>query len=686
MMLRFPSSTDSCPMAYPITFDASVTRDFARACGREWLETNGLGGWASSTICCAHTRRYHGMLVVATEPPVGRFVLLSKLEETLVLPHTRTELGCNIFAGAVHPEGHRLLTGFALDVFPTFTYATSSITLRKTIAMLHGEHTVVVLYELIRAPHTIKMELRPFFAGRDYHHLVRANQAVRQVARIEADIMHYQPYFGQPMVHLLTPGARYSPGPDWYYNYHYPREEERGLECTEDLFTPGAIHCSIDPGSSLGVLVSTEDPRGRDPESLLRQERERRAALEKSVTGSPLISRLAVAADQFLVRRRDGLHTIVAGYHWFTDWGRDTMISLPGICLIRDRFQEARSIFQAYAACIDEGMLPNRFGDSGGQAEYNTVDATLWFYVALYKYLLYTGDYGFVEGSLWNALQEIIAWHRHGTRYSIKVDPVDGLLRSGDERSQLTWMDAKVDDWVVTPRQGRAVEINALWYNVLRIMEHLARRFRDPELGQQFAQQADQVRTRFVKQFWNPEVGCLFDVVDGERIDASIRPNQIFALSLPFALLRGDQARQVFDTVDRHLFTPYGLRSLSPEDPAYHPRYTGGRYDRDGAYHQGTVWGWLMGPFITALVRVHGAEGRARGRDIIDGFTDHLAEAGLGTVSEIFDADHPYVPRGCIAQAWSVGELLRAYHEDIEGRLPDPPETSSDHEPGPQEK
>lgn len=655
-------------MPYPIAFDAGTTRDFARASSREWLETNGLGGWASSTVCGAHTRRYHGLLVVATDPPVGRVVLVSKLDETLVLPDTHAELGCSIFPGAIHPEGYRLLTGFSLNPFPTFTYSAAGATLRKSITMVHGEHTVVVLYELLRAPQAVQLELRPFFAGRSYHHLVRANEAVRQVARFSQGVMHYQPYPGQPVVHIYAAGAKYTPSPDWYYNFQYPREEERGLEYTEDLFTVGIVHCSMEPGSVLGVLVSTEDLRDRDPVALVDRERGRREGLDHAVKGGPLKGRLSMAADQFLVQRNDGFHTIIAGYHWFTDWGRDTMIALPGICLVRGRFDEARSIFEAFAAHISDGLIPNRFADFGGHTEYNTADATLWYFVALHKYLQYTDNYDFVESRLWEALQDIVVWHRRGTRHGIHVDAADGLLCSGEEGTQLTWMDAKVGDWVVTPRQGKAVEINALWYNVLRIMEHLSERFQEPELGRQYGEQADLVHNSFEETFWNAGDGCLYDVVDGDRRDSAIRPNQIFALSLPFVLLSGERACRVLDVVDRHLFTVYGLRTLSPDDPAYCPRYLGGQHERDEAYHQGTVWGWLIGPFITALVRVRGEEGRARARSIIDGFAAHLEEAGLGTVSEIFDGGSPFVPRGCIAQAWSVGELLRAYYEDVEGQ------------------
>ncbi|MFA6111423.1 MAG: amylo-alpha-1,6-glucosidase, partial [Candidatus Latescibacterota bacterium] len=333
------------------------------------------------------------------------------------------------------------------------------------------------------------------------------------------------------------------------------------------------------------------------------------------------------------------------------------------------RFDEARSFFTAFARHISQGMIPNRFPDYGEQPDYNTVDATLWFFVALERYLAYTGDYDFVETELWSALEDILVWHRRGTRCGIHVAE-DGLLWAGDEGTQLTWMDAKVGDWVVTPRHGKPVEINALWYNALRFAETLAARFGEAELEAHFQKDATRVVEAFGRTFWNPDQDCLYDVVNAQYADGSIRPNQILAVSLPHPLLQGDQARQVFDTVDRHLFTPYGLRSLSPSDQAYRGRYEGGQWDRDGAYHQGTVWAWLMGPFISALVRVYGEAGRKRARRIVAGFESHLHEAGLGTVSEIFDAEPPYAARGCIAQAWSVAELVRAWYEDVLGQGP----------------
>ena len=629
---------------------------------REWLETNGLGGWASSTVSGAHTRRYHGLLVVATCPPVGRVVLLSRLDETLVLPTRRVELSCSIFPGVIHPRGDQWLAAFAFEPVPTWTYAGDGWVLRKRLALLAGEHSLVVAYELVEASEPLWLELRPFFAGRDYHHLMQANDQVASTADWAEDTLVYRPYREQPTANILAPGACWEAAPDWYYNFQYPREEERGLDHSEDLFTPGYLRLQLVPGATVGVVAATELSTCRDPLKLLADEIDRRQQVEVRApwAADPLLRSLARAADQFLVRRGDGLHTIVAGYHWFTDWGRDTMIALPGLCLVTGRFAEARDIFAAFAEHVSEGMIPNRFPDAGEEPEYHAVDATLWFFVALYKYLQYTEDYEFAR-ELWPTLEDIAAWHERGTRYQIRVD-ADGLLAAGEPGVQLTWMDAKIGDWVVTPRMGKPVEVNALWYNALKILQHLAETF-----GQRadYGQRAAEVGTSFERLFWCEERGYLCDVVAPEGPDWAIRPNQIFALSLPFPLVEGERARRILSVIDEHLLTPRGLRSLSPSDPAYCAQYVGGPWERDSAYHQGTVWGWLIGPYITALCRCHGRVGRQRGRALLDGFAAHLNEAGLGTVSEIFDAEPPFAPRGCIAQAWSVAELLRAGVEDV---------------------
>ena len=648
-----------------ITFDTEITGDFDAASRREWLQTNGLGGWSSSTVSGAHTRRYHGLLVAAMHPPVDRRVLLSSLDETLLLRDERIEIACHLYPGVIHPAGFEYMTAFAQEVFPSFAYAAAGLRLIKSIAMVYGEHTVVIRYQL-EGEYAVQMDLVPLFAGRDYHHLMSANPDVVTEARFEDGVLAYRPFEGQPDVHLSVPGGRFAPTADWYYNFEYTREADRGLDFTEDLLTPGTISVELEPDRPLHVIASTLDTRGRNGAVLMENERERRQGLTASVPSArPLFRHLLRAADDFVVRRGDRRSTILAGYHWFTDWGRDTMIALPGLCLVTGRFDEARNILLAFAEHISEGMIPNRFPDAGEEPDYNTVDATLWFFVAVHKYLEYTDDEEFVRGHLWRKLLDIISWHRRGTRFGIRVD--GGLVTAGEEGVQLTWMDAKVGNWVVTPRTGKAIEINALWYNSLRIVAALCERFDLPVVARDFDREAVRVGRMIDKTFWYERGGYLYDVVDGNDKDPSLRPNQLLALSLPFAVpLTGDRAARALATVEHHLLTPYGLRSLAPDDPAYQPSCVGPPLERDGAYHQGTVWSWLIGPFITALVRVRGEEGRRQGRAIVEGFERHLSEACVGSISEVFDGDEPHSPRGCVAQAWSVAELLRVAREDLE--------------------
>jgi len=439
------------------------------------------------------------------------------------------------------------------------------------------------------------------------------------------------------------------------------------------LFNPFLLKFDMTERSSASIIASTEIHDARDIEEYQQAEIMRRAEI---IAASPhedqLVCALVAAADQYIVAR-EHCKTVIAGYHWFGDWGRDTMIALPGLALVTGRTGMAKSILLEFAKHIDHGMLPNRFPDAGETPEYNTVDATLWYFEAIRALGEYTNDYDYIKANFYTALVDIIDWHERGTRFGIKVDD-DGLLLSGEAGVQLTWMDAKVGDYVVTPRQGRAVEIQALWYNALRVMEDLAARFADRANKKRFGDMASRGKRSFENLFWNEEAGCLYDVVNGDRRDPSIRPNQILAVSLRHSMLSRDKSKRVVEVVERELLTPYGLRSLAPSDPAYRPRYEGGVWDRDTAYHQGTVWPWLMGPFITAYVRANGGTRRARERakELLRPLQDHLSDAGLGHISEIVDAESPHEPRGCIAQAWSVAEILRAAVEDVFAVKPAP--------------
>jgi predicted glycogen debranching enzyme len=647
-----------------IQFEESICADLDRARHLEWLETNGLGGFSSSTITGMNTRRYHGLLTAATKPPVGRVVLLSKLEETLLIDGQRFDLSCNQYPGAVHPQGQRYLKEFRLDPFPTFVYSVEGIEIEKRVFMVHGENTAVVEYEVRGKSCTL--ELRPLIAFRDYHSTTRQNDAINPSVHLIAGLAAITPYQGLPELLFAHNADALEQTGEWFYNFEYSAEQERGLDAHEDLFNPFVLRFAMQSGAAATVIASLEVHAAGDAPALKNRELDRRRRIvESSPSADPLVRQLVAAADQFIVRRGE-LNSVIAGYHWFADWGRDTMIALPGLTLVTGRARVARNILEAFAQSADQGMLPNRFPDAGEAPEYNTVDATLWLFEAVRSYLQYTGDLEFVHERLYPQLKEIVNWHLRGTRYGIHVD-TDGLLACGEPGVQLTWMDAKVGDWVVTPRTGKPVEIQALWHNALCVLLDLAGKFGDSGPQTFLTELAGQARQSFAAQFWNPEAGCLYDLVDRDQRDGSIRPNQIFAVSLHHPLLARDQERQIVEVVQRDLLTPLGLRSLSPRDPHYRPHYEGGVWERDSAYHQGTVWPWLMGPFLSAYVKVHdrSAEARSQAALWLQPFNEHLRTAGLGQISEIADAEPPFTPRGCVAQAWSVAELLRAAVEDV---------------------
>jgi len=660
-----------------IQFKPEICRDVDAALRREWLETNGLGGFASSTIIGLNTRRYHGLLVAATKPPVGRFVLLSKLEETLFIEGQAFELSANRYPGVVHPQGFRYLKQFRLDPFPVFTYEVEGIEIEKSVFMIQGENSTVVHYELKKnnhpeSPKNLWLELRPLIAFRDYHSTTHENGAINRDVEERSGLASVSPYQGLPSLYLAHNAVDLRKTGDWYRNFEYDAERERGLDFSEDLFNPLVLRFDLRLRRQASVIASTEQ---RDVAKVEYRESEitrRRNAKLSSPVEDDFVQTLAAAADQYIVSRGDQ-KTVIAGYHWFSDWGRDTMIALPGLTLPTGKHEVARSILRTFAKHADQGMLPNRFPDAGETPEYNTVDATLWFFEAARAYLAYTGDLEFVRDELYPVFADIVLWHVRGTRYGIKVDP-SGLLSSGEPGVQLTWMDAKVGDWVVTPRRGKPVEIQALWYNALCIMEDLARHFGDEAGQKRYRSMATLARWSFNRLFWNEPTGCLYDVVNGGPPDASIRPNQIFAVSLTHSMLSTERAKAVVEKVQEHLLTPYGLRTLAPSDPQYRGRYTGGPTERDGAYHQGTVWPWLMGPFISAYVKVNGDSEAARRQAAawLAPLKDHLADGGLGHISEILDGDSPQRPCGCIAQAWSVAEILRALVEDVYGLRPMP--------------
>ncbi len=644
-----------------IAADKYALADFRRSSSLEWLETNGIGGYASGTVSGAHSRRYHGLLVASLRPPLERAVLLSKFEETLVADGERFELSTNCYPGKIYPEGYKFITEFRLDPFPVWTYKVDGIEIEKKLFMVHGENTTILSWSIKkrqRDDKNIYLELRPLLAYRDHHYLRHADSEFNGNLNVQEGAVSFETDPASPTLFLANNSTSIERSGIWYRNFEYSIEKERGFDFTEDLFQPCVLR--FDLIQTALVVASTEKGNTNDVVDLENSEIERRKNLVK-VAGyrNAFAKQLVLAADQFIVDRGDG-KTILAGYHWFSDWGRDTMIALPGLTLATKRPEIAKSILSEFAKHISEGMIPNRFPDAGETPEYNTVDATLWFFEAIRAYSAKTDDHEFIRRELYDKLVMVIDWHIRGSRFGIHVD-TDGLLYSGEAGVQLTWMDAKIGDFVVTPRTGKAVEIQALWYNALRVMADLSIWLGEEKKAACFMEMAIIARESFNGQFWNDEAECLYDVIDSDMRDASIRPNQIFAVGLFHPILNGEKAAKVVAKVESELLTPLGLRSLSPQDPRYAPTYIGSPLDRDSVYHQGTVWAWLIGPFIDAYRRVHPDNHVTRRRvdEILAGFMTHLSEAMIGQVSEIFDGDAPHAPRGCAAQAWSVGELLR---------------------------
>ncbi len=638
---------------------------------REWLCANGIGGFASGTVAGLLTRRYHGLLVAALAPPLGRTLLVAKADETVEYDGRPYRLATNRWAGgAIDPHGYRELERFRLEgTTPVWTFACADALVEKRVFMEPGANTTYVRYRLLRARAPVALELRLLVNYRDYHGSTRGPGWQIGVEPVPSGLRVTAFEGARPFV-LLARGAEFRPIHVWCERFWLAVEHERGLEAAEDHLHVGTARAQLVPGEELTLVCSAEPGPSLDGEAAWgrrrRHEQELRSRwrrVDPVARRAPAwVEQLVLAADQFVVRRPlpdapDGM-SVIAGYHWFGDWGRDTMICLSGLTLATGRPGVARPVLTTFARFVDRGMLPNRFPDRGEVPEYNTVDATLWYVEAIRAYHAATDDDALLE-ELYPVLEAVVGRHREGTRYGIGEDAADGLLRAGEPGVQLTWMDARVGDWVVTPRIGKPVEINALWYNALRAMAGFARR-----LGRRVAPWdalADRVRHGFGR-FWNAAAGYCYDVLDGpDGADPALRPNQIFAVSLPESPLAPDRQRGIVDACARHLVTSFGLRSLAPGDPQYRGRYGGGVVERDGAYHQGPVWGWLLGPFALAHLRVYGDPKAAAG--FLMPMAHHLADYGVGSLAEIFDGDPPHAPRGCIAQGWSVAETLRAWLE-----------------------
>jgi predicted glycogen debranching enzyme len=674
-----------------IQFGRDICGDLDSAKAREWLVTNGIGGFASGTVAGSCTRRYHGLLVAALQPPVGRTQLVAGIDENVQCGSETFALSTHRWAsGTVDPQGFRLLQSFHLEgMKPVWTYALADALLEKRVWMRQGENTTYVQYTMVCGSRPLSLKMKALVNYRDFHSMTHAGDWRMNIAPTDNGVA-ITAFDGAQPFYLKSATALCEPRAEWYRDYLFPAEQERGLDDHEDNLFAALFRAELHVGQSVTLVLSTEPSALLDAETARAeqvnhdvkifqawQEANAPADAPKDPGGVSLddapawVWQLALAADQFIVKRAlpaasgesadadatDG-RTVIAGYHWFADWGRDTMISLPGLTLSTGRADVARRILLAFARYVDGGMLPNNFPDAAGQPQYNTVDAAMWYFEAVRLYFAATQDAATLQ-KLFPVLASIVKAHVAGTRYNIHVDPADGLIYAGGPGVQLTWMDAKVGDWVVTPRTGKAVEINALWVNALESMVQFSRVL--AKTLDVYETLKVQAAASFAK-FWNASRGCCYDVIDAPGIgnDASLRPNQIFAVSLPVSPLSGEQQKSVVDVCAQQLLTSHGLRSLAPSEPGYQGHYGGGPLARDGAYHQGTVWGWLLGPYVLAHLRVYGD--RAAALRTLDPLGRQIYTYGLGTVGEIFDGDAPYTPCGCIAQAWSVSELLRVWH------------------------
>ncbi len=665
-------------------------RDPAAGIEREWLVTNGMGGYASGTLLGMPTRRYHGYLIAALPAPLGRVVMLNHIAERLRFFAGDThnfESETTLFSGELmsshssHIQMGDFLTEFRLENgLPFWRYQVREFVIEKTLVMPHGQNSVFITYHLLRGPREVQLEIRPGLHFRPHEADVGAADGKAYSVTVTSGQVQITGDEQLPTLRMAVEADRhYLVVDDSVREVYYRAEAERGYGAMGTLWSPGLFCMVLKPGRKATLLASTEEWRqiqaigaaeAREAEQLRRTQL---VAIADEAVQAGFGAELVLAADQFIItpvgraedaiRARasgDDVRTVIAGYHWFTDWGRDTMISLEGLALVTGRKMEARSILRTFSYYIQHGLIPNRFPEHATEAVYNTADATLWYFHALERYLEATADRVTLR-LLLPRLLEIIESHLAGTIFGIGVDPRDGLLRQGEEGYQLTWMDAKVGDWVVTPRRGKAVEINALWYNALLLLAQWLREEGMPEPAGKYAALAEQVRASFNARFWYPEGGYLYDCIDGPNgDDPAVRPNQVFAISLPRPVLDRDRWEPVMKVVADSLLTPLGLRSLTPSDPDYRPRYFGDLRSRDAAYHQGTVWTWLIGPYIDAWLKLH-PEGKEAARSLLQAFEPHLSDSCIGSINEVYDAEAPFVPRGCIAQAWSVAEVLRCW-------------------------
>ncbi len=657
--------------------------DFNQATQHEWLITNGLGGYAACTVNGLNTRKYHGLLVAALHPPGDRTVCLTKLDEDILLGDKTAQLGVNEFEGNLYPKGFQFLKEFTLTPLPRYTYLAGGVELKKTVGMPYGKNLTITFYEANnQSGGDANIRVYPMITCRHFHSVVD-HLANPLEFLMEHDLREVRFSFASPKATLIlrsTAGA-FAERARWVEGLRYREEEARGEAATDDCYQPGYYEVKLNAGDQFkfGIaavasekqadalnVIAEAGTTSTNFEHLLTNRLEAYSsfldgfyAAHRQVPVSDWLNWLLLASDSFAVQDGVGRRSVIAGYFWFEPWGRDTFISLSGLMLITGRFAEARQVLLSFAKHCRRGLIPNLVLDQSGETLYNTVDGTLWYINAVLQYLKYTEDWAFVQTNLWSTLKSIIEHHEAGTDFGIKLD-TDGLLLHGPK---LTWMDA------VTPREGKAVEIQALWYNALKVMQVLAAHFGEAPLAQKYAAMAQQTQTSFRSVFWDQNRNCLFDAIKDGQADLSMRPNQIIAVSLDFSILSQEKNRAVVDVVQRELFTSRGLRTLSRRDPRYQRIYNGDMNMRDQAYHNGTIWPWLLGPFMKAYFRAHGHNTESVAfvvKNVVQPlFEQQILEGGLGTVNEIFDGDPPHLSRGCVAQAWSVAELLRGYIEDV---------------------
>lgn len=643
---------------------------------KEWVLTNGIGGYAGSSVTGAHARKHHGYLIASLHPPVERFVILSKINECLIRSSGKKDFTVEQYlagdGSTAYREGIEYLNSFTYDGLVHFTTKAPEFTMTKTLAFEHGKNTIAVSYDIQNDGEAATLVLTPLFNYRVHHDASTVDTLKFDTTYEQPEIRLVPQQNKDVTIRLFTDDGTVVPCEEKYTTgMQLQKELDVESDALDDNYTPYQIEFPLDAGcrKKISIVCTIEDTYEKDAFATAAAEMARFDALEKKAGyHDELAETLTIAADHFLAYRQStGLMTVLAGLPWFTDWGRDTMIALTGLTLSTGRYQDARDILTTFARYVHHGMVPNMFPDEGTAPLYNTADASMWYFYAVGKYLDYTGtpeDYAFVQETIYPKLKEIIAAYEHGTDFSIYMEE-DGLIHAGSGLDQVTWMDVRVGDWVATPRHGKPVEINALWYHALCLMEEWATRF--GEDGSHYAALAAHAKESFAKEFWNEKDGCLYDVVDGLEGDATLRPNQIYAVSLPHRMLDADKEKKIVDKVYEKLYAKTGLRSLSPDDKEYHPTYEGCLDKRDHAYHQGTSWGFLLGGFLTAYVHVYGTskEVITQVDAMLDATREQFYHGCIGSIAEIFDGDEPHTSRGCYAQAWSVGEILRAYTEDI---------------------